>query len=115
LRQHVLASACARFFIHATQRRVFLFYRKPAQVHAGQLAGAVGMRQKNFPRILKGLHARIDRQTQQRSNFRFIQHRGAQPDMFLYHPPLRVNNECRRQRRNTAKPETLSFVAIAIG
>lgn len=56
LREGEIAAAGAGICVEFVERDGLLFGRELGEVHAGQLAGAVGMLQENFPGILESFH-----------------------------------------------------------
>ena len=91
------------------QRDLFLFRRQLRHVHAGQRDGAVGVLQENFAGVFKGFDARGDLQPDQRTNFKFIEQRIAQPFVFLHDAALIIENE-RSGKRGDAAVLNADFV-----
>ncbi len=54
------------------------------KIHAGKLAGAIGVREENLAGVFKGFHAGIDGQPKQGADFCFVQSRVAQSFMLLH-------------------------------
>ncbi len=75
------------------QRDSLLLGGKLGEVHAGKLAGAVGMLQKNFTGVLEGFHFEAGGQAKERANFDFVERGIAQANMFLDDAALGVKEE----------------------
>src|SRR5258707_15830459 len=73
LRQSEIASTSAALGVEFVQSDLPLLRSEPGKIHAGKLAGAIGVREKDLTGIFKGFHARIDGQAEQGADFSFIQ------------------------------------------
>ena len=63
LRESEVAAAGARFRVEFVERDSFLFRREFGEVHAGKLAGAIGVLDKNLARVVEGFYFDVaDRQ-----------------------------------------------------
>ena len=94
LRERVAATACARFSVEAVECRRFLLRREFRHIHAGKLAGTVGMLQENLPSVLERFDFdAADRQTEQRATFGFVEYGISQAFMLLNDAAFGVDDE----------------------
>src|SRR5260370_42609619 len=84
LRQSEIASASAAFGVEFVESDLLLLRSELGKIHAGKLAGAIGVREEDLTGIFKGFHARIDGQAEQGADFCFVQSRVAQSFMLLH-------------------------------
>src|ERR1700732_1380550 len=78
LRQREIAAAGAALGIKFVKSGLLLLWRETGKIYARELAGAVGVREKNLARVFKRFHVRINRQAEQGADFRFVESRIAQ-------------------------------------
>ena len=97
LREGKIAAARAALRVELVEGKLLLLGRQMGEIDTGKFAGAIGMGQENLAGILKGLEAGVNRQTEQGTNFQFIENGIAQPFVFLDDAALRVQNKRRGQ------------------
>jgi len=102
LGEREFAAASAGFCVEAMQSGEFLRGRQLGEVHAGELAGAIGVGEKNLAGIVEGLDARVDRHTEKGANFVFVQQGIAKPFVFLHDAALSIKHEGRGEGRDSA-------------
>src|ERR1700674_2132877 len=100
LRQGERAAAIAGFGVEAVQRNFLLLRRELREVHAGKLAGTVGVLQEYFSRVLESFHFDARRQAEKRADFYFVKRGIAQANVLLEHAALRVENKGSGKRRD---------------
>ena len=103
LRERVAAAAGAGFGVEFVERDGFLFRREFGKIHAGQLSRTIRVLQENLADILKRFHFDVaDRQTEQRTNFGFVENGIAESFVLLHHAAFGIENEGSGQRGNPA-------------
>ena len=93
LRQRQFAATGAGFRVESMHRGHSLLRRQLRQIHAGKLAGAIGMREKNLAGVFEGFHFHRHRHACQRADFQFVQQRIAQALVLLHHAAFRIEHE----------------------
>ncbi len=103
LRERVAAAAGARFSVEFVERDGFLFRREFGKIDAGQLSRTIRVLQENLADILESFHFHVaDRQTKQRTNFRFVENGIAESFVLLHHAAFGIENEGSGKSRNPA-------------
>ena len=94
LRQRVLATAGTGLRVEFVKRDGSLVRRQLRQIDTGKLRGTVSVPQENLPGVLERFHFYIpDRQTEQRPNLHFVEHRIVQAFVLLHHAALRIEQK----------------------
>ena len=101
------AATGAGFRVEFVERDGFLLGRKFGEIDAGKFAGAFGVFQEDLAGVLERFDFDVtDRESEERTDFRFVENRIAKAFVFLNDAALRVEHERSGKRGDAAVLET---------